>query len=268
MKYLIFPDLHGVYFRFINFLKNYVVIENNKIVSSNYKIILLGDFINKGPIEEQRLLINFIHNNLSNIIVIQGNHEVKASNVINLVNAASEETQKEEIIKKNISTYYTEVFFLEALKDQFLQEQFLEIFDYSLKKYEDKVVCCTHSPCLKHHIEKESDHVTQFLFAHKKDFFNEDEFKYYINEFFLDIANFNYYDKLHIFGHIETDFILKNKNQIWLDSTAYKNELSICLIENTEITFLNENNEKSRKVKNFDHPEDLRDFLVKTLEFY
>ena len=60
MKYIIIPDLHGEYDKLIFLLKQYVNIIDDKIQDNDYKIIQLGDIIDKGNIKNQIKLLTFI----------------------------------------------------------------------------------------------------------------------------------------------------------------------------------------------------------------
>lgn len=221
-KYIIVPDLHGKYYKLIEELTKYVSIKNDYILESEYKIILLGDFLDKGSHSEQKKLINFIHKNLDKLIVIHGNHEYKVYKA--LINED----------KYPITENYDSFSLLKSNEKE--KEQFMEIHVKSLRYYEDEKILCSHSPCLYQHIEKKNGYLTQYPFNKYK---AEDciiQYKEYIKNFFMEILTESNYIKTHIVGHFTLSNPLWFNNQVWLDT---KNDFGILIIENNNFYFSN-----------------------------
>ncbi|KKP22938.1 MAG: Serine/threonine-protein phosphatase [candidate division TM6 bacterium GW2011_GWF2_28_16] len=77
---IIIGDLHGNYYALEAIIKNLIsrqILNNNLILNNNYKIIFLGDIIDRGTRSiENILLVMFLkYLNQENVIVLRGNHE-------------------------------------------------------------------------------------------------------------------------------------------------------------------------------------------------
>lgn len=225
MHYLIFPDLHGQYYSFIKLLKQYIIIKNGRIINNEYKIIILGDIIDKGNIQEQIKLLNFIHVNKDKLILIKGNHEVKTYNKIFNSN----------IRLSNHYDFYLKI--IRGYKSNDFKNKFIDIYNNMLLYYEDENIFCNHSPCLEKHIKEKDGSLIQYKFDDRKNR-TVIEYKEYLLSFFKDICYFNDFHKLHIFGHIGLSKPIINNNQIWLD-TNNLNEINLLVIKDGKLTFLN-----------------------------
>lgn len=231
MNYLIVPDLHGQYYTFIEMLKKFIKINKyNQIVDTKkYQIILLGDFIDKGNKEEQKLLIEFIYENLNHFIILLGNHEYKTMKKI----------EDEEIV---LSKYYD--CYNNLLKeDIFLKDKFREIFKEQVSCFETEKFICTHSPCLQKHIRRRNGNMVQYSFKRKDKFLDSEQYEQYLRDFFTDIVVENNNDKLHIFGHLGLDNVMINGSQIWLD-TSDITDITFLEIKKDKLIFHNNNNNK------------------------
>lgn len=222
---IIIPDLHGHYNEFISLLKLFVKIEDNKIIlENNQKIILLGDLIDKGPLEEQKKLIEFIYENLDCFFVIKGNHDLNTYKILN-----------------NEIEYLDERhdFFHQVLKtDPDLEFKFLEIFKKSILFYEDDLLFCNHSPCLKEHIyNKDSSKLIKYSFKAENSFSSLLDYEKYLRNHFYSILN-EQIDKIHVFGHLGLTKPLFCDKQIWLDTADLK-ELTFLIIKDENFFFVN-----------------------------
>lgn len=223
---IIIPDLHGHYNEFISLLSKFVIIEDNKIIlKENQKIILLGDLIDKGPLEEQKKLIEFIYENLESFYVIKGNHDLNTFKILNKeINHLDEKHD----------------FFHQVLKeDPELEIKFLKIFENSNLYYEDDFIFCNHSPCLKKHVLNKDNNLIKFSFKTENYFPNLIDYENYLRNHFSSILE-EQIDKFHIFGHIGLSKPLFCKNQIWLD-TAELSSLNFLIFENKDFYIINNN---------------------------
>lgn len=265
MNYIIMPDLHGNYHKMIELLTKYMTIEDNKIISSDYKLILLGDFTDKGPLEEQMLIFDFLVKNRDLIISIRGNHEVKNYKVAkyyqDYINKGA------PIDTDRFRTKHCPFpFFDNFLEKENLIEDYISYYDnYLLPVYQDENVICTHSPCLKEHIDNETSEMTKYVFPYPEDMEgDQSDYREFIEKFFLNLTNSNdYAGRKHFFGHLEVGSVLVNKDQIWLD-TISKNLLTAAIIEDGELSFINKYGPETRI---FHAPDSIqaKNYLFKTL---
>jgi len=234
MNYIIIPDLHGQYYKLLSLIKQFVKIENGIIKESKYKIILLGDFIDKGPKEEQIKLTEFIYNNLKQIYLVLGNHEEGSFKTLK----GFDESNVLDF-NKSLSPYYKNHFVPIAIDNPELKEIFYEIYSKMFRIIETEHIICTHSPCLIEHIKEGSSLVTKYSYPRKKDFKKEEDFINYMDKFILEITKDSEHSKLHFSGHLEIGQVIKNNNQIWLDTNS-KVLLTIAVINEGNLLFYNE----------------------------
>lgn len=243
-KYIIIPDLHGQYDKLIFLLKKYVNIIDDKIQDNDYKIIQLGDIIDKGNIKDQIKLLTFIHKNLDKFILIRGNHERTTFKRLN-------------DITFKMTPFYDAYLWLES--HDIFKNMFLDIYNKQILLYEDDILVCTHSPCLDEHIINKTEECIQFRYKREDQFKTKEEYINNSRNHFKNIIN-NNYDKLHFFGHLEVDHVVNIKKQYWLD-TNVKNKLTIAIINNNEICFHDSNNHFNNLLLN----ENILDYLVSKL---
>lgn len=243
LNYIIVSDIHGKYDIFIKLISSLVKIKDGIIQENKYKIILLGDFIDKGKESEQIKLVNFIYNNLKNLIVILGNHEQKARRKLS-----------GELV--NMSSKYN--FHCIADEDKLTFVKFIAINDQQITHYEDDFLICTHSPCKKEDLDNKTSNMVQCKVRRKSTSESESEYNERINEFFQGIFEENDYHKMHFFGHMGGDEVIVNNKQVWLETSCDDN-ITVAHIEKGNIEYLS-NNAKSR-VRFLNHPKEGAEML-------
>lgn len=85
-KFIIFGDFHGsfhTFYRHLHRLLNYGVIDNKLKLKDNYKLVFLGDIVDRGnfAIEILLIIMLMININKDNIVIIRGNHETPIINM-------------------------------------------------------------------------------------------------------------------------------------------------------------------------------------------
>jgi hypothetical protein len=145
-NYFVIGDIHGCIdeFKQLLLLNGFDITENDIICltekTKNYKILLVGDYVDKGPINKINETIEFIHKNISTglLIIINGNHEVQTHKMLVSENPLTENRE-----------YYTTYFGLKNNED--LKNKFLDIYNMSIpffcvdRTYGTYYI--THSPC-------------------------------------------------------------------------------------------------------------------------
>lgn len=249
--YILIPDLHGEYDKFISVLSNVVEISEEGLIKKNkYTIILLGDYLDKGSYEGQVKIIDFLYKNKDSVEIIIGNHEQKNYQILKGL------SQDQSKIKRELSrTFYNNS------KDQEVINKFFKLYEnHSKKIYEDNNLICTHSPCLIEHIENRSQEMIKYSYNSRKDFNTDREYEIYLYNHFKKICQ-NKYEKFHFFGHIEMSKVMVNDKQVWLDSTS-TDKITICIIENKEKLRFIDSNGDVNNVFYSSSQEDAIDYIV------
>lgn len=202
---LVVGDLHGCYQEFLSLLtKAGVEVENNSITNMNGydHIVLVGDYVDKGPLDQQYLLISFIHNNLDKIKVVRGNHE----NFVIKYWDGGIDVDDSVLVNFNSARHECVNF----------RQKTREIYDQSYDFLVHPKFIVTHSPCKKNQLGKTnpSDLKAQRNFRHSR--FTQEEL---IKELkFLDEGERCF--PLHIFGHLACNRIYGGRNWKCIDTGA------------------------------------------------
>lgn len=221
-KILVIPDLHGNFFKLLELLQKFITIDGDLITHTDYRLIFLGDLVDKGNPKEQILLIEFIHKNLEKIELVLGNHDYKNKKKL---------LDQTYILGKNYDFY-------DLIKDDtLLVKKFLDITNKMVRYIETDYHIFTHSPYLTEHLKKKNGNLTQYTFKRPKEIQCKIEYFNYVKAFFKEVVEDNQYHKVHIFGHLEMKKPIINNNQIWLDTTGDLHLLEIDI--NNEFIFHN-----------------------------
>jgi predicted kinase len=214
--YAIIGDIHGCYDEFIELLDKLKADERRQ-----YKVILIGDLIDKGS--KIREVIEYVYEHLDEFIIVQGNHE---NYVVKYL--------KGEIGKDTHKEYFDSIELFES--DEELRNKLFAIYDKSLPCVKTDNFIVTHAPCEAKYLCK-SDNYSQkkqksFIYPKQRDFASIPEWKEAVsnslNEM-LKVNSKNY--PYHIYGHIASTDFIKIKNSIGIDTgCVYGNKLSAAVI--------------------------------------
>ena len=183
-KYFVVSDIHSCYDELINLLtQNSFIIENDTIISSNYTLIINGDFIDKGPYPFK--VIDFIYNNLDKIKIIIGNHDWRLY---------------QELLDKlmHLDKPWYDTYQLIKDNDEYKQK-FITIMESAVPFLRNDYFITTHAPCKTKylgHIDSKSIKKQQFIAYENNDYY---EFLNSIHIFDDELCHM-----YHIFGHMMT----------------------------------------------------------------
>ncbi len=237
-QYLVVGDVHGC----IDELKTLLIKKGFEIDHQGYlskkescKIILLGDFIDKGSDEKIKDTIEFIYQNRDKIILIKGNHEDK---VYRYLQGVDESLFTPKALKDK-KKYYNSALLFE--RDNELKAKFLELYNESFiwLEYahdENFSMIFTHAPCKLKYLKKmdfKSQHnMVKSKSRSKHKGVKLDDLISYIHQ---EAKDNQYY---HIFGHLSQENIREYKNKICIDTSAiYGNVLSAIYLKKDEFKF-------------------------------
>lgn len=209
----IIGDIHGCFDELIQLINKLgFEIENGKIIPrENWKIILVGDFIDKGP--QVKEVVDFIYENQETFYVVQGNHE---NFVINYVNNEKSYGQTDQTV---VQTYFDSVNFFQNNPASF--EKLEDIFNSGVPFLKGKGFIVTHSPCLNEVIGKiklsARKQQRNFRYNRQGDLELHDyevQLEKDLNHLQEGAFNFPY----HVFGHVATSQIFRIKNHVGIDT--------------------------------------------------
>lgn len=226
-RYIIVGDVHERVEELKELLAKYgFVFQDNKIVHTkkieNYKIVLVGDFIDKGKNTEG--IIEFISHNLEWFYIVKGNHENFVYKYLKGELSASK--MNNELIDK----YFDSIKVLQHNDKQ--KEQFFHLVDISKEFYRfiglsTPSFYITHAPCKNKYVGKLSNVALrkQRKFSVDKDKSLEEQLSFIKNEA---VTNHPY----HVFGHIATNDSTRVKNKIGIDTgCVYGNALTSVVLD-------------------------------------
>ena len=220
-EYVVMGDIHGCFDEFILLLgKNgFIVnpegfIEDREGAGQNRKILLVGDYIDKGP--KIKETVDFIHRNVGWFKIVLGNHENFVFKF--LKGKISADAVPKEILRKyfnSIHLFEHDGDFKEKLNDL--------VVNHSFPFLKHKYFVVTHAPCDKKYLSK-LDRVSvkkqlKFDSPRRADFDSNEAFQedYEKQVSFLEkdsVRNQPY----HIFGHDSYCKVFNLKNKIGLDT--------------------------------------------------
>ncbi len=214
-KYTIVGDVHEQVLTFQKLLsKAGFTVQNNQIIesekSSNHRILLVGDWIDKGS--KVKEIIEFIYSNRTWFYFIKGNHENFVSKYL------LGQLKDSSIDQSLVETYFTSIKTLE--KDEELQGKFLELVNESKEFYhyigEDfPSYYITHAPCKKKYIGKmdnnSSRHQRSFRIDRNQPI--QEQLQFLAEEA---VSNHPY----HVFGHVASKKLIRIKNKFGIDTGA------------------------------------------------
>jgi predicted phosphodiesterase len=239
-KYIVVGDIHGDFDTFMKFLAGIpgVTLRKNKIIvdepSQSYKIILVGDYIDKGSFAQIQRTIDFLYENKEHFLICMGNHEYWVMDLL-LGNV-----KVSEAVLEQMSSWFKTAFLL--FQDEVLRNKFFKLFDETYHHIETNEANITHAPCKNEFIGKwdkvSLKHQRNLRYPKILECTTEEEYLKIREEFFqflVDEANDN--DKYHIFGHTMVSEIFKYKNKICLDTgSVVGNKLSTAWFEEGKMT--------------------------------
>lgn len=236
-------DIHGKYDLLLKLLeKNDFLDGYDKLkVTNKRKVLLIGDLIDKGSLEGQRQVIEFVYNNLDKIYIVKGNHE-------NFVYKQLKGINTEKMPQDFLDKYFNS---LELFKqDEELKNKFFTIVENSKVFYAQKgSFIATHAPCKTKYLGKYEANVKVYgkdkINATKKQIINyypriqeNESYDDYMNSldkhfsFLKEEAQSNH--PYHVFGHVALFKKLTMFNKIGIDTGAvYNNKLSSVTFKNS-----------------------------------
>jgi len=239
--YVTVGDIHGCYGEFVSLLvKNDFMITDEGILEDklkdgeNRKIILVGDYIDKGP--KIKEVVDLIHKNKELFKIVLGNHE-------NFIYKFFKGKIGKNVVPKNIlENYFNSIKLFED--DEDFKTKFFDLVEnHSFPFLKHKLFIVTHAPCLVMYLGK-TDKVSlkfqrKFDSPRRGDFPNLAEYvkAYEKNIFFLKsegVCN----QPFHIFGHDTFSEVFFQKNKIGLDTgCACGGKLSSVVIKDSSKPF-------------------------------
>jgi len=189
MNYLVVGDVHGCYNEFMALL--------DKAGKKNYKLVLVGDYLDKGP--QQHEVIDYIHSNLDDIIVVHGNHEYWQ------IGYWDGKWDVEQNIKEGYFTCYN-------LADEYKQKV-RDIWSKSVPYFRGPNFIVTHAPCHCKYLEKEDT----FSLKQVRNYRHTNKTNEEIMEFISSLPANNCWP-FHVFGHIALSRIYRRANLIGIDT--------------------------------------------------
>jgi len=208
-----------------------------------YRIVLLGDFIDKASDIKLKETLTFIHQNYFSLnqeeqqfYLVMGNHEWMVYRYITQDPTLDWQNPKGVWQKKH---YYNTVRLLEEDRD--LKAKFLALYEvlHVWLKYEYAEafsVTLTHAPCEERYLTQENPEAYAKMIKcasrSKNPELSLDALIPYVHQ---EAKENNHY---HIFGHLSQPDIRRYKNRICIDTGAiYGNKLSAVLLERDQLRF-------------------------------
>lgn len=230
--YFIIGDVHEQ----INELKQLIVKagffldETEKLIVGsqfvNKKILLVGDFIDKGNNTAETL--DFLYNNKDWFYFVKGNHERFVYGAL-----------KNPSIRFDGDTeFFTSLDFFTNEKNSEYVNKFIELYnlcseEYIIKAKNESTVHITHSPVEKKYLSKLSKESLKAKVKINVDFdkhnnFDMENFEYYLeNDLLHFLTDVDFGERFHVFGHIATKSVYRCGNKIGLDTgVVYGNSLT------------------------------------------
>lgn len=233
-NYTVIGDIHGCLDELLSLLaKLKVEIIEGKIVSvpeSVGQLVLIGDLVDKGF--HSGKVVEFVHANLEQFLIIQGNHEHWVVAEFKKSSGLDEDFKKE---------YFNSFYELNEVQKKQLTELYATAYNFIKTPH----MVLTHAPVGKKHLGK-FDSVSQKLqrktpfMKSKKDFEKaEDYIKYAEDQFSYLQTEKHRAHPYHIFGHTTFPRAMKWDNKIAIDSgCVYGGFLTaVTVSDNGRITF-------------------------------
>jgi len=210
-KLCIVGDIHGCYDEFIQLLTAAgYIIKNNRIIESPYQLVLIGDYVDKGP--QVRQIVEFLYENRDQILIIIGNHE--NFNYKYLSGLLKQSKDNDNLI----ANYFDSIKLFES--DEELKQKFFELFVMSFHSITNEDFVLTHAPCKAEYLLKEDNksqrHQRTIVYP-KSDINSDDDILAIRDEFFTFLKE-ETIDFIHVFGHVMLDNVHHFKNRIGIDT--------------------------------------------------
>lgn len=268
-EYVVIGDVHGCYDEFIELIQKFgytvnAVEKNGKEVyklsikdfketptnkevrvekeeEKDKKIILLGDYIDKGP--KTKEILEFIYENRDFFILLKGNHE---NFVYKYLNGQIEDIEfSTDFLDYNFDSI--ELF----NNNEELKQKFYELYYTSTDFVVHTNFIATHAPVENKYLGKIGNEALKkqrnVVYAKRKDYTTYEEWKNAVEnelDFVKQDATFNF--PLHFFGHIPSKNGYKVFNKVSLDTGCVSgNKLSAVAITPTGKTFFKDVKSKS-----------------------
>ena len=240
----IIGDTHGCYDEFIALLRmvGYDIVKN-KIIHSPYQLILIGDYVDKGP--QVRQMVEFLYENKDSILLIIGNHENFNYKYL------SGQLKPSDDNSKLITNYFQSIRLFES--DEELKKKFFELFAMSYHSIGNVFFVLTHAPCkikyLFNEDSKSQRHQRTIVYP-KSDIGEEDDILTIRDEFFTFLKEEEAVDFTHVFGHVMLSDIHNYKNRIGIDTGCVAgNKLTAMITKNENYFFASQQSFQTKKEK-------------------
>jgi hypothetical protein len=202
--YRIVGDVHGC---LLPLKKHY---EEAKV--NDEKLILIGDFIDKGP--QTKEVVEFIYKHKDEIILVKGNHENFAYNWL-------EGKIEKEKISADILIHFDSIKLFE--QDEKLKAKFYELFERSFEFVKHRDFIATHAPCKKKFLGKTDTASLRsqrnFIFPRRKEYSSDEDYRKSLEECFSFLEKESVFNQpYHVFGHISIQNKILASNKICVDN--------------------------------------------------
>lgn len=228
--YAVVGDIHGCLDEFKILLERLGYIFNGNKISHpdpNYRLILVGDYIDKGP--KVKETIEFIYENKECFDIVIGNHE---NFVYNYINGNAGEASTDQAV---VDEYFGTVHILKD--DEQLRNKFIELFALSKNFLIAPTFIVTHSPCEQKYLAKLGGYSQKrqrnLRYPSSDDYENKEEYVEKLEEALAFVKkesrrNLPY----HFHGHIAVDRVNVQKNIVNLDTgVVYGGKLTAAVVE-------------------------------------
>jgi predicted kinase len=226
-NFVIVSDIHGCYNQFVS---GYEKCKNEIFENKRFRVVVNGDYIDKGDKEGISNIINLIHDLMfvsdKDITVVIGNHEAFVYNYLKGSKSYVESYNSDETIREHFDS-------IELLKNSDeLRAKFFQIYEKSVPFFEiGYKFILTHAPCelgcLGKVDNKSIKQQYKIRYPKLSDFQNESDFLDAIDSHFKFLKHGQANYPLHIFGHIPLNSVFSKYGKLGIDTgCAYGNELS------------------------------------------
>ena len=204
-NYVVIGDVHECVDELINLMKlNGIKIENNRIIGTDKKVILVGDIIDKG--HKTKEMIDFVYDNLDEFYFVLGNHE---RYVYRYFKDNNKDGKLENYSSIEFFSHHEEY----RQKLFHICERSREYYKFISNDPNMRSFIVTHSPCRNRYlgkISKKSLDRQVYKYLDRDGNFSEQM------EYIKEDAIFNH--PYHIFGHFAMKDVYIHQNKVFLDT--------------------------------------------------
>lgn len=215
VTYTIVGDVHGCLDEFQQMLREVggeISPEGKLTMPENHKVILVGDFVDKGP--KVLETIDFLYDNQDQILIVKGNHE---NFVYKFLKGKLEGKAKQQHI---IDTFFTTI---NLIKDKpEYQEKFFHLVDNAKEFLKTSDFIVTHAPCKQKYLGKTDPkglkNQMKMSYPYRREYETDEEYLKATQDRFAHlIEEADGSLPYHFFGHVMVKSRISYKNKFDLD---------------------------------------------------